>query len=1376
MSAEPIRVTLYDINNKYATSTYVFIGSEDRPVLNAARSLHYEKRKIKASAAHAKTLYRKFGPSWKTIFADSYATQLPDKPTAGGVSDILNEILGGDFDEVDEFDDIDNIKIDEIELKEAKVVPKDETIPKTTIAEKVNISSVAIFPSDNMYTVKQKIFVETNIPVYEQHLFWFINGEYHTTYDYYSEDLIDTDIRSLQMFDKSDFLEKWISLKHGKSNIRVIPRDHFILCSQIPGIQLYVARMKDAIDILRNYYDLNYKLDYMIGHVYDRLVSPLFPMVSQPLLKTFIVKPDEVKRKFPLLSNSRAVLSKKFANEEAIMKGIYNTKSNIPVQTSIGLSVIEVLGKSTVNLRNIFDILHTSDTIPEIRAYINHDNKNYKLTKSYRYSKYDLSHKFPSKMRDGVVIAIKSDISLQANWIFLNFLSNGSYLVRCNFNENEMMTFKKIIAQIAKAIKPVLNIMNKNKYKVFNKPIEYEYPTSSNVIYKNVDMSLLWKKTLTENEYKLLRQQWSNILPTGIIKETRYRQSGVFEFIFSKGLRYYDESSIATTIKTPPDTDNYYSYLYNPEMLEVWNRNFTGKEVKMIHRTTDIKFEITNIIEDEFDIFDDIVQFVIGGFCKLSKSNTAPAVSSKLKKLKKLRESDPVLYNLKKYGTDSNYSILCQNPTQPLILSPEEVARMSKREKDKLTKYWNFTLNRSAYYKCPNPKYPHLNFIVGVHPLNYCLPCCKKIKSKEESPKTLQYNKCIKDHVWINNKKITKDEIKRYISVYGKETLPGRLSNISNSLDKLLSNTLSSKKQAYYIAGINKESNDEIIEITTLVKSIAMGFNIEINDILRKCIESITSNTFSTMINGRLSSKFESHIKAHEFLKNLFTLVTEPNTKNNIFLILSFQDIHDLICEVYADYAFILTFIDKELDGSNIILYVPSTVKNNILSDYVEDKPFLLLNRRKRLYNPIFIIDPEKFFKRSEIDSLTIPVDHKAYNIIEDVILMYSENEKKSSVNKPINMDLIQQFTKKEGDKIIVKYISSYNLCYGVMIQSKSGKYYLPVNFSTHSSDSVKVSLSTPNISGTKFSVLLQKINKLNKFIKSLSPSKSQIDPKYKLIEVDNFVTIKGKPTGEFLHDNIIFKFDIANGEYNSYFKKSSKVDIMHNMDSVNNAIRELREPDNDYSDRLANALYHNLKYQLFFNEFMAYLRKEKNCSIRRKICGILTSRGSTYTVNEKIKKLLQKHPNDLELILTFVNTYYRSDKAKLINIIKNNPFAFDNITLCGLRKLDRSVMVKKIKSLTSNFIVKGKVDMDNFPNVYLPCQTEMSDYCRGKKLIIEQDDKSGTIDQMVDILVSDIINPIKFNMMIQNISKENIINYFEFTKNKNEIISIDES
>jgi hypothetical protein len=85
-----------------------------------------------------------------------------------------------------------------------------------------------------------------------------------------------------------------------------------------------------------------------------------------------------------------------------------------------------------------------------------------------------------------------------------------------------------------------------------------------------------------------------------------------------------------------------------------------------------------------------------------------------------------------------------------------------------MIKYWNFTKNKPEYYSCDSKKYPYITFLTGLHPNNYCVPCCRK-KSLEDvkifsSYKSI-HNKCLSTFKYTKNEESIETK-SRYIINY----------------------------------------------------------------------------------------------------------------------------------------------------------------------------------------------------------------------------------------------------------------------------------------------------------------------------------------------------------------------------------------------------------------------------------------------------------------------------------------------------------------------------------------------------------------------------------------------------------------------------------
>ncbi|MEM3062325.1 MAG: hypothetical protein QW303_02080, partial [Nitrososphaerota archaeon] len=222
-----------------------------------------------------------------------------------------------------------------------------------------------------------------------------------------------------------------------------------------------------------------------------------------------------------------------------------------------------------------------------------------------------------------------------------------------------------------------------------------------------------------------------------------------------------------------------------------------------------------------------------------------------------LKLYDPNLYQFKRFGSDLVYSRICQKTHQPVPYTQDEYEKLDKETKNKAVKYWNFTTNRPLYYICPDQRYPYLQFITEKHPLNYCLPCCMKVK-KEKTKKDFIYNICMESHSYEGQI----DSTSRYIMNYGKQLEINRISYLPDILRKYIKQSSKDINLPYNLFHYNGVDYpiDEIVKIVEKTKII----NIPLKDILKFTGDSAKKwNKMLKIINNPQNYTIEyNHIKS----------------------------------------------------------------------------------------------------------------------------------------------------------------------------------------------------------------------------------------------------------------------------------------------------------------------------------------------------------------------------------------------------------------------------------------------------------------------------------------------------------------------------------
>lgn len=251
----------------------------------------------------------------------------------------------------------------------------------------------------------------------------------------------------------------------------------------------------------------------------------------------------------------------------------------------------------------------------------------------------------------------------------------------------------------------------------------------------------------------------------------------------------------------------------------------TPSSVTLFHRTNDVYFEISAKDDETLQRIQGLLGLL---FIKHSENQTTQLTQQSDSRfasilalplemvenengddddnhtmVQKLRREDPDLFDMRKFKSNAPlYSVLCQGPKQPIIYSKEEAAKMSKKD---LVEYYNFTKQTKAYYRCPNPEYPHLSLKAGIHPKGYCLPCCNKKVPRSEK-RTEEERGC---RLLAGERR--RDEVEegavgttRHILAFGKVIPPGRLCYVPKLMQLNVLSGTCDERYVYRLLGVQR--------------------------------------------------------------------------------------------------------------------------------------------------------------------------------------------------------------------------------------------------------------------------------------------------------------------------------------------------------------------------------------------------------------------------------------------------------------------------------------------------------------------------------------------------------------------------------------------
>lgn len=563
---------------------------------------------------------------------------------------------------------------------------------------------------------------------------------------------------------------------------------------------------------------------YQLEMLYSAFVLKYFPLMSFDVFKLYESKgslsetypdlmgpPGRFKKETEILDEKYRLLSdaKDYKKHPDLRK--YQPEVSInPRFESKGPKIMQIVIKSIVlnistsqlaqiNMRNLFDYLTVSAELPLTRLKLLSSGRFFVLSKLYTGEKvsakaetelqriYEIVRPyFGQQYYNTVLIVLRIlEKSLAAVTIF----DNGTYQARILWDEETELTFVRVVDIIDGYIAPLAKRINEFGRQVFENSGRLAVMSRNNVDYAGLNVALVWRVPIPESTFDKLKKKLREHMDSYIIRPVPETDvDNEVRFYMMKGMTYDDPHRIEELI---PLT-NYYAYLTDVTVRQRWLSLYAQRLVLVTRFTTDVRFEIHNIKEQEFGLF---YQYVITLLywlehsAALSSEDIQRTLQEKRKTgvLQTLKAYDPALYVMKRYGSDLVYSRLCQKAHQPVPYTEEEYEYLDPRMKKKAVKYWNFTSGRPMYYMCPDPRYPKLHFIVDRHPMGYCIPCCMKQRKEESRTKKDRiFEICMRDHQYGEQET---EETSRYIMNYGKTLEPGRISRLPDLLERYIKHT-----------------------------------------------------------------------------------------------------------------------------------------------------------------------------------------------------------------------------------------------------------------------------------------------------------------------------------------------------------------------------------------------------------------------------------------------------------------------------------------------------------------------------------------------------------------------------------------------------------
>jgi hypothetical protein len=1111
-----------------------------------------------------------------------------------------------------------------------------------------------------------------------------------------------------------------------------------------------------------------------------------------------------------------------------------------------------------LSLRNLFDKLVLNDHIVAIKYATLHANQRIELNKTYKTTK-EIS--LATTLNSLIVRCIFTDISkhdddgnrltlskqhITQNIFDVHFYENGNYFVKCTWGETSQYSFNEGIKIAANFVnKHLIEPINRLKGTVISSTYELLPISPSIVGFSNISAEIYYRKNLSTRDLHLMRYIFRDFYEAKILTADLSNHEDEFDLTYYlwKGNSQQDRDLLH---KRYLNIVNTYDYLTKASVNTKWNQIYVrNKAINIMLRQTDIKFSLFGLWDKEFNIAYSYILLAIYMLHSnsvqknkkyidaLTKDTSATSSSVKKKNIKSLKQIDPVLYDFKQYNSNLIYSKICQQPNQPQILTISEYKALSEKEKARTIKYWNFTTKTETYYYAPNPKYPYINFIIGKHPRNYCIPCAKKTSyERKNNIKHLIYNACMKTHIYENERTnlITNT---RYIMNYGKPIDAGRLCKLpENTLEPLFYESFyenagfeetCDREDRYYLVGTAQEWNGirHMGMLNIIIAATEMTISNFISTIKKKIMDKPSS--FNIFLNGNILHHFYDHREFIDALSKIFitkTLLDEEILNLDwkaIFVDILFYYFNIIVIEfndkhIYQQYGTNEADVDEK---SNIAANVEEVMPGDSVELQVNHKLDILLGdaetsgnlykyivivTKKKKVNPVYMVNPVIYFKSRLISKKVFDRTDIAIEIISKLLLYTKQHNNKKVITESYysTIDAVNSFI-KQSDKYIITtyYVNIHNQCYYIGLKTKSGRnVYLPTILTNWSPvKGIHVEYEPYVYRGKMdIKVLNEFLTTYNKWIMENNEKNTKLG-----IRVDKWIS---GPSGKV--------FGFIFGTLNYYFNDISvaaamsikKVPIWHFNYDIVDVNKQLYAGVPIKSDPLvtniANSFYENHLYQILLLEFTTMLVREKNAKLRMELKKIIMSYGkdSLATIFDNILKLLDKYYsgsamahdsngedanaiwNDLKMqdyskIIESINTSITKfmDKNEIYRLMDQSIYNFDKMAINRFKTMTREQIKKELVSMAKKITQSGALPkIADIPNILVSCSMNGSFYCRNKKLIIPEK----RLNSLLDILAADIQNPMKEKWIFTPIFIDNIINFLKFEYRPVESITIE--
>jgi hypothetical protein len=1227
------------------------------------------------------------------------------------------------------------------------------------------ITDIILFPEDTFWTLKEKIYLATNIPVYRQYIYQHINDSerniHKTVHSIFVSDSpyqIDTN-NDTELF-YGVRIDK--NLYNNRENLRIKTKEPYKMIDSMMIDNIYLVDLqfyRENITNVNAILESNYNIDVL----YYGLFKKYFPVFNREMMIKYLIDEYKALNEYPLINSNRSTLEKKYDIEKEIILDVYNKIDNYfdkfsdDIELSITEIVYRLLDQYSIQnglfVRNMIDLFQCGDSYPFIECYTTKNNVKYRIVKYYKNQSEDSIN----KMLENKLYKITDEFSIyfwdkkyrQLNRFVIN--ANGVYTVYAKYLRSDNVDFTDSLENIMIYVNAIIDILNYNSKMIFNPNYtmrnipKFNQETTS---VSSVKVNVKWNNIVTTQQFSKISDVLERLYKSGMASHRVLSTitPNIINIRMKKGITQQVNKFY---LKKGVEVKDYYNVIYHDvKGNDIWNLRYGGKNINIENNLTNITFEFLNIADKEFVRVINYIMYVINyvSETKTLIKNTTSDVK-KQSAMKKMKVLDPKLYNFSVQGTMKpvKYSRICQKKFRPVnIYNEEEYKLLSKEKQKKLHQFINYTTGDPVWYECPD-SLPYLGFITNKHPSGFCIPKCKATETGGVKNKAI-IEGC-KNRFKFEKKVDTTGVLK-----FGKHLPDGKIGFLHEKIYEMMGIITGDNTAHLFMKGV--PASYAGVPGSRILCCFAEQSRLSEIDIIMKLIEYISKSKNKELddVLGVLNEMMKGEVDIAEDMSDIFVkLINEAFNVHFIYINTSVSIQNEILNSSNSDIYITMSNSCSEYiklgQDINAVIFIrlhdsiyPVLQSVNSLSK-TQNEGYASKNRKVKQTNDTSIITGEY----SGIFNSDSNVIKALYSAISKKIMM----PEKDLQNKIFSYISLKNYM---TDKY-VKYISDGQIKY--LLTAKKTKPGICIGVSN--------SVNIPDVEEVH-DVFVRNNFELPflKLVSFLDHFKN-VDPIVIVLKHNSFDDID--PNDEAIGLNVEGNYCWFNNTKLSkvleYYKNAKCQIVTGEPSDVNMAITRRLAGKKRYLNNI-NETYYNmyifklLKYEIFKNILLW-----RDMTLRK----FLIKEIGTKTFVDEMARLKIHSRSDYYKILNIIrnsNTVEKSLKEILLNhdvemIIKNMKVKTDVDTFISNIMRNITIKIKNIDGDIGNTII-SHIDYRNKEIIQTKHKEDL--FYRNNRIKILED----KYDIMLKKIINDIKNELLFISEINNFNIFFIIEYFHFT------------